>query len=183
MTVKAAAARWTVLAAMVVGTDLGTKQLAVRELREPVGLVPGLDLQLGYNSGVAFGMLTSIPAWLLVAGVTLVIVALLVSAWRGLLSPPWPAVGLLLGGAAANLIDRAADGRVTDFIDPARWPAFNLADVAITVAVALLLLRGLRDERDPRVSSLQVRSEPSHTAATTQKVNRAADINRYAVDD
>jgi signal peptidase II len=153
MTLKAAALRWTVLAAAVVGTDLGTKQLAVRELGEPVGLVPGLDLQLGYNSGVAFGMLTNLPAWLLVAGVALLIGGLIVSVWRGLLSPPWPAVGLLLGGAVANLIDRAADGRVTDFIDPSWWPAFNLADVAITVAVALLLVTGLRDERDSGTSS------------------------------
>ena len=147
MTLRAAAARWLALAAAVVAADLGTKQLAVRELGEAVQLLPGLELQLGYNSGVAFGMLTSVPPWLLVVGVALLIGGLIAGVWSGQLSPPWPAVGLLLGGAVANLIDRAADGRVTDFIDPIRWPAFNLADVAITVGVVLILWRSMREDR------------------------------------
>jgi signal peptidase II len=52
----------------------------------------------------------------------------------------WPAVGLLAGGALGNLADRVRDGAVIDFLDPPNWPAFNLADVAITFGVALLLL-------------------------------------------
>jgi signal peptidase II len=51
----------------------------------------------------------------------------------------WLPVGLLLGGAAGNLIDRAREGAVTDFIDLPLWPAFNVADVAITFGVLLLL--------------------------------------------
>ena len=150
---RPAAGRWIALLAAVVTTDLATKQLAISELREPVQILPGLDLQLGYNSGVAFGALTDVPAWLLVGAVVLLVGGLLASVWTGLLSPPWPAAGLLLGGAVANLIDRAADGRVTDFIDPHRWPAFNLADVAITIGVAVLIIAGARDEPRPREGS------------------------------
>jgi signal peptidase II len=49
------------------------------------------------------------------------------------------ALGLLIGGAAGNLIDRIRLGHVTDFIDPPYWPAFNLADTFICVGVAILL--------------------------------------------
>lgn len=146
MALRAALLRWISLASAVVAADLASKQLANHKLREPIELLPGLELSLGYNSGVAFGALTNVPAWLLIVGIGLVICGLLVSVWRGLLSPPWPAVGLLLGGAAANLLDRAADGRVTDFIDPVRWPAFNIADIAITVGVATLILANLRED-------------------------------------
>jgi signal peptidase II len=51
----------------------------------------------------------------------------------------WLPVGMLVGGAAGNLIDRAREGAVVDFIDPVRWPAFNLADSCIVVGVLLLL--------------------------------------------
>lgn len=153
MRLNPAAKHWSTLAVVVVAADLATKQLAVKELREPVQILPGLDLRLGYNPGVAFGALTGVPPWLLVGTVVLLIGGLLVSVWTGLLSPPWPAVGLLLGGAVANLVDRAADGRVTDFIDPSRWPAFNLADVAITVGVAALVVAGVRDDQGPGEAS------------------------------
>jgi signal peptidase II len=51
----------------------------------------------------------------------------------------WLPTGLLLGGAAGNLIDRLHQGYVTDFIDPVLWPAFNLADTCITLGVVSLL--------------------------------------------
>ena len=51
----------------------------------------------------------------------------------------WLPIGLLAGGAVGNLIDRILDGAVTDFIDPPNWPAFNLADVEITIGVFLLI--------------------------------------------
>ena len=56
----------------------------------------------------------------------------------------WLPVGMLLGGALGNLIDRAREGAVVDFIDPVAWPAFNLADSAIVVGAAVLFLSGLR---------------------------------------
>lgn len=142
-------------AALALGTaalDLATKRVAEGALDEPVVLLPGLRLELGYNPGVAFGALAGIPSWVLVAGLTLLVTALAVATGRGALPLPWPAAGLLLGGALANLADRAGDGRVTDFIDPARWPAFNLADIAITTGV-LALLWSLRKEERPTPSA------------------------------
>jgi signal peptidase II len=72
----------------------------------------------------------------------------------------WLPIGLLAGGALGNLIDRIAEGAVTDFIDPPNWPAFNLADIEITVGVALLLLLYMREPEaefaaagDPAVDS------------------------------
>jgi signal peptidase II len=52
----------------------------------------------------------------------------------------WLAAGLLTGGALGNLADRLRDGAVTDFIDPPSWPAFNVADIAITLGVVVLLM-------------------------------------------
>jgi signal peptidase II len=52
----------------------------------------------------------------------------------------WVAVGLLAGGALGNLVDRVLEGAVTDYVDFLAWPPFNLADVAIVVGVALLVL-------------------------------------------
>jgi signal peptidase II len=60
------------------------------------------------------------------------------------------AIGLLAGGAASNLFDRLTQGRVTDFLQISRFPVFNLADVAITVGVILLLLVLLAGERQAR---------------------------------
>jgi signal peptidase II len=139
-----------ILAVVVAAADLVTKWLAEQRLDEPVSLVAGLRLELGHNSGIAFGALTDLPAGVLIAGVSLVIGGLLVTVWRDWLPVPWPAVGLLVGGAVGNLLDRLGDGRVTDFIDPPRWPAFNVADIAITVAVGVLLWRGASAEAEPR---------------------------------
>lgn len=52
----------------------------------------------------------------------------------------WVALGLLAGGATGNLIDRLAGGEVTDFIDFPTWPAFNVADIAITLGIAALVV-------------------------------------------
>lgn len=137
----------SLLALAVAGLDLATKRWAESSLEEPIRIVAGLRLELGHNSGIAFGALTDLPTGWLIAAVTALVVALTVAVVRGALPIPWPAAGLLLGGAVGNLIDRVGDGVVTDFIDPARWPAFNLADVAITFAVVLMLWRSIRDER------------------------------------
>ena len=68
----------------------------------------------------------------------------------------WIAVGLLAGGALGNLADRVRDGAVTDFIDLPAWPPFNLADVAITAGVALLVLCGYRRGRARRTVSREL---------------------------
>jgi signal peptidase II len=140
-----AAAAWRgaiATCAAVLVADQATKQIAVAELagRSPVDLPLGFELDYVTNTGIAFGLLDDGEA--LVIAITLAALSLLV-AWfaRDPTRPGlWAPVGLLAGGALGNLADRVRDGAVIDFLDPPNWPAFNLADVAITVGVALLLL-------------------------------------------
>ena len=125
--------------------DVLTKQLAEERLGEPVKLVLGGQLSLSHNSGVAFGVLSGAPAGAVFAAVLLALAALIAGIARGWLPASAPAVGLLAGGAVANVVDRAPDGRVTDFIDLPHWPSFNVADIAITLAMLLLVLGSFGD--------------------------------------
>jgi len=128
--------------AAVIVADQATKQAVVTELagRSPIELPLGFELDYVTNTGIAFGLLDQGEA--LVIAITLAALALLVAWFARDPERPglWPAVGLLSGGALGNLADRVRDGAVIDFLDPPNWPAFNLADVAITFGVALLLI-------------------------------------------
>ena len=113
-------------------------------------------LTLGYNTGVAFGVFAD-GGWLLLLVTGAVILGLtfwLIRTARAgsYPSPAW-ALGLILGGAIANFVDRVSDGRVTDFLDAgigtSRWPAFNLADSAIVLGVGVLLLISVLGDRSP----------------------------------
>jgi signal peptidase II len=104
-------------------------------------LLPGIDLVNTRNRGVAFGFLPGSHT-----GVTILIGLALVAlvayfarhSTRALI---WLPTGLLLGGALGNLIDRARQGAVTDFIKlPLGWPPFNLADISITLGILMLFL-------------------------------------------
>jgi signal peptidase II len=118
-------------------------------LYQPVPLIGDFfRFTLGYNTGVAFGMFANGGSGpLVVTG--FVILGLTIWFWRALQSGQFPVqagwpIGLLLGGAIANFVDRLIDGRVTDFLDAGigatRWPTFNLADSFIIVGMAWLLL-------------------------------------------
>jgi signal peptidase II len=138
-------------AAVVVALDQATKQIAVSSLSrgESVNVFFGLDFTNTRNRGVAFGALAGgglVIAILIGLALALVLGYFAMNADRAWL---WLPVGLLLGGAAGNLVDRAREGAVTDFIDPIAWPAFNLADVSIVVGVLglLYLLESGRDDR------------------------------------
>jgi len=142
------------LAGAIVALDQLTKVVALGHLQLGVSvpIIDGLiSLTLVLNPGLAFGLLGTIPpAWRwVVAALSLVALAVLVRvALRVLPNGGWPsrlAIGLIFGGAVGNLIDRARFGAVVDFVDVYwrewHWPAFNVADSAITVGVALLALR------------------------------------------
>lgn len=112
---------------------------------EDVAVLGPLELTLSHNQGVAFGLAGG-------AGTGLVLVTLVALGVIGYLfarNPGrpgmWVAVGLLGGGALGNLADRIRAGAVTDFVAVGSWPPFNLADVAITLGVLLLVLIYLRD--------------------------------------
>ena len=109
------------------------------ERGEVVELVGGLGLVNVRNRGIAFGLFSGAGPWLaLIVGVAmLVLVATFVA--NAAIPLAWLPGGLLLGGALGNLLDRVREGAVTDFIDLPSWPAFNLADSAITVGVLALL--------------------------------------------
>jgi signal peptidase II len=149
------------LAGAIVVLDQITKALALERLAlgVPVPIVEGLlSLTLVLNPGLAFGLLGGVPSgwrWI-VAALSLVALAVLARvALRVLPDGGWAgrlAIGLIFGGAVGNLIDRARFGAVVDFVDVHwrgwHWPAFNVADAAITVGAALMLFDGLRSRAE-----------------------------------
>ena len=140
----AGSAQWLallVVAASARAADQVTKQVVGRTLAlgESVDIVGPFSIHHVQNSGIAFGLFASRTG--LVIGVTAVAVGLMLwfFARSGRRHPVLPvALGLVLGGSIANLIDRVRLGHVTDFLDLVAWPAFNLADTFIVVGVAIL---------------------------------------------
>ncbi len=144
------------LGGIVLILDQAVKWLALRGLGRgvPVPVIDGFfSLTLVMNPGLAFGMLGTVPRgwrWV-VALLSIVALAVLASLATRLLPEGGRvaavAIGMIFGGAAGNLIDRARFGAVVDFLDfywrEWHWPAFNVADSAISVGVALLALRML----------------------------------------
>ena len=147
-----------VIAVVVVVLDQLTKLVVLHRLAPgaPVTVVPGLvALTLVMNPGLAFGLLAGVPPgwrWIVVPLSLLALLVLLRVALRILPTGGWrerSAIGLVFGGAVGNLIDRARFGAVVDFVDVHfrgyHWPAFNVADSAITIGVAMLALAALAD--------------------------------------
>jgi len=140
----AGSAQWlalVVVAAAAVVADQVTKQVVGRTLPlgDSVDIIGPFSIRHVQNSGIAFGLFASRTAP--VIGVTAVTVGLMLwfFARSGRRHPVLPvALGLVLGGSIANLIDRVRLGHVTDFLDLVAWPAFNLADTFIVVGVAIL---------------------------------------------
>ncbi len=137
------------VAAAALAADVATKVVAESGALLPIALPLGIDLRLSHNPGIAFGSLTDLPPGVLYVGISLLVVVLAVAVLRG-----WPkespvAGGLLLGGAVGNLGNRLLEGHVTDFVAVPHFSVFNLADVAITFGIVLLVLAGVREEREP----------------------------------
>ncbi len=145
---RLSAAGVSVVSLVVAALDQISKTWALESLsgREPVQVLGSLQLALSFNSGVAFSLgrgsgLTIVP-------LAVAVVVLVVFAARNLGGRlPATAVGLVVGGAVGNLIDRLVrshDGAVVDFIDLQWWPVFNVADACIVVGGALLALTSVR---------------------------------------
>lgn len=107
---------------------------------EDVEVLGPLGLTLSHNSGVAFGLAGGAGAGLVLVGLGALGVIAYVFARSAAKPWMWVAVGLIAGGALGNLADRVRADAVTDYVDVGSWPAFNLADVAITCGVVLLVL-------------------------------------------
>jgi len=128
----------------VLALDQLTKAIVLAaEDRLPYTVVGGIKIELVYNSGVSFSLLTG-RGWLVLLGVGLVSVAVLVLLFflpRRFAVP----LALILGGSVGNIIDRVRfDYSVVDFVAVYWYPRFNVADVAIIVGACLMVLAVLR---------------------------------------
>jgi signal peptidase II len=143
--------KWFWVSAVVLILDQCSKLLAdaMLDLHQPVALMPLVDIRKTYNSGAAFSFLSDAAGWQrwFFIGLALLVIAYLVHWMRRLPAGQERtalALALILGGAAGNLIDRLVYGYVIDFIDVYyggwHFPTFNVADSAITIGAALLLL-------------------------------------------
>ena len=138
--------------------DQVSKELLLGYLQNSGAVVPVIDgffrLVMVWNKGVSFGMLggdRAVPPWVLSAVAVAVCIALFI--WLRRTDRPlhgW-GIGLVIGGAIGNVIDRARWGAVFDFADfhigRWHWPAFNVADAAIVVGVGLMLIDSLQSEK------------------------------------
>lgn len=143
---------WLYLAAAIIVLDQVTKQWVARSMSlfDSIPVIPHLNLTLLHNTGAAFSFLADAGGWqrwfFIILGVA---VSGFILVWLRRLptgqGPLLPlSLSMILGGALGNVIDRAAHGYVIDFIDfyygSWHWPAFNVADIAITTGAALFLL-------------------------------------------
>ncbi|MDQ3796928.1 MAG: signal peptidase II [Pseudomonadota bacterium] len=152
--------KWLWLSALVVVVDQATKWMASAWLEPnvPYPLLSWFNFNLTHNTGAAFSFLSGASGWQRWFFTVLsIVVSALIFIWLKRLKPGerWTAAGLalILGGAIGNLIDRIAYGQVIDFIqwyyDRYYWPTFNIADSAITVGAAILIIHGIlfREEK------------------------------------
>lgn len=139
---------WLWLSALVIAVDQISKQVVVKQLDlyERVALLPFLNLTRTHNTGAAFSILSDATPLFFVALAVAVSIGILIWLRRNPDHERLTAISLclILGGALGNAIDRAARGHVIDFIDVYaaswHWPAFNVADSAITVGALLILV-------------------------------------------
>ncbi len=148
--------KWLWLSAFTVILDQLTKKIAEADLllHQPVAIFPGFNFTLMYNKGAAFSFLSEAGGWQRIFFVTLsTVVSIFLFFWLKQITRDENqkdnqliqiAIAFILGGAVGNLIDRAMTGEVVDFIQvyysSYYFPAFNIADSAITVGAALLIL-------------------------------------------
>jgi signal peptidase II len=147
-------ARWLLVSAAVVVLDLATKAWVSHVFRagDVREVTPFFNLVLMHNTGAAFSFLADAGGWQrwFFAVITIVISTVIVFMLRRQHGERWVALALslVLGGALGNLYDRLTLGHVVDFIQVHAagyyWPAFNVADSAITVGVAILIWDSLR---------------------------------------
>lgn len=138
------------LAAVVAAVDLSLKAWAQTGLPAGGFEAGPVDLRLAYNPGVAFSLGAGAPAAADLAGTGLVTAGVAALVWMGAPTATrlrLAAFAAVLGGAVANLTDRAGDGVVTDYLHSGWWPTFNLADTAIVTGAILLVLSSMGASR------------------------------------
>ena len=154
---------WLWLSALVIFVDQVTKQLVVKYLAwfEVKPLLPHFNFSYMRNTGAAFSMFNSAPAWVFVLLGVAVCLAIIIWLRRNPAGQTLvaTALALILGGALGNVIDRATRGYVVDFIDfyVGNWhfAAFNVADSAITLGAGLLILDMMLDARRAKAGAMK----------------------------
>ena len=143
--------RCSVIAGTAIAADQLTKSIV--SMRLPIGdavaSIGPFSIHHVQNSGIAFGLFANSTTAVIVLTAVAVAAMLVFFSRPAQRHPLLPvALGLVIGGSVANLIDRVRLGHVTDFLDFAYWPAFNLADtfIVVGVAVAVRLVRGVRQD-------------------------------------
>jgi signal peptidase II len=150
--------KWLSISLVVIILDQITKSVAVSNLVlfQPVNIFPGFNFTLMYNEGAAFSFLSDASGWQRWFFSTVaIIVSIAIVIWLKTLAPGQRVTALsltlILGGAIGNVWDRILLGHVVDFIDvyyaSYHWPAFNIADSAITVGAAILIIESLLQAR------------------------------------
>ncbi len=147
---------WLLLAAAVIALDLATKAWVTAALRtgQELPVTRFFSLVLAYNTGAAFSFLAGADGWQRWLFTGIAVAASVFLVWmlkRGGSRLLCAGLALILGGALGNLWDRLTIGHVTDFLlfhwQGWAWPAFNVADSAITVGAAFLILDSFRERR------------------------------------
>ena len=155
---------WFALAAAVIVADQVVKWIVLRAFApgEQRVLTDFLNLVLVFNKGAAFSLFAQAPGWQTPLLSAFAIIAAIVVGWFILRSPDKKlfclGLALILGGAIGNVIDRLRFGHVVDFVDVHafgwHWPAFNVADSAISVGAVILILEGfIGREKRPEAAS------------------------------
>lgn len=163
--------KWLWLTALTIALDQFTKYIAEANLvlHQPVAVFPGFNFTLMYNKGAAFSFLSEAGGWQRIFFVTLsTAVSIFLLFWLKQIARDDDskhnqllqiAIAFILGGAIGNLIDRALTGEVVDFIQvfysTYYFPAFNIADSAITLGAGLLILDMLMEKKRNKVNSEQ----------------------------
>jgi len=150
--------KWTILSLIVIILDQITKAAATANLTmfDPVAVMPMFNFTLMHNEGAAFSFLSDAGGWqrwFFTGLATIVSIAIII--WIKKLAAHEKAMAIslsfILGGAIGNLIDRVRFGYVVDFIDvyydESHWPAFNIADSAICVGAAIMIIFSFREEK------------------------------------
>ena len=150
--------KWLALAAVIVVIDQITKVFIVQKfvLHETLVVTPFFNLVRVHNTGAAFSMLANAGGWQRLFFIGIAIAASVWVVWLLRRHPQQKlfcvALGMILGGAIGNLIDRVLFGSVVDFVQVHYagyfFPAFNVADSAITCGAGLLIWDGIRPQRD-----------------------------------
>ena len=151
--------RWGWIVLVIIFFDQATKILADYYLNyhQPVSVFPLFNLTLVYNPGAAFSFLSDAGGWQRWFFITLSsVISIVLFIWLLRLKPEQQlqtvSIAMILGGAIGNLIDRSIYGHVIDFLDvyyqQHHWPAFNIADSAITVGAILLIIDSFKNRHD-----------------------------------